>query len=136
MKVSERGTKTTLPGRKQVWRLTGERWWEADLIVQADEPRPEPIADLIGYHPLTEYEWKRYEQIRAITPLLAPVIEGGEIIAPQPALEQIRRRTREQLAQLHPTSRRLLNPHIYKVSISEETLRIRRELREQVMGEI
>ncbi|MCK4305953.1 MAG: hypothetical protein KAY24_17070, partial [Candidatus Eisenbacteria sp.] len=68
----------------------------------------------------------------AAEPMLSPVILGGKPVGELPDLEKARRRTTEQLQHLHPTSRRLLNPHIYKVSISEKTLQIRRRLRERM----
>jgi nicotinate phosphoribosyltransferase len=102
------------------------------MIVQGDEDVDPVGPDLVGYHPLIEYESKRYENITSVEPLLQPVILHGEPTGWLPALPEIRQRTQEQLEQLHPTSRRLLNPHIYKVSISEKTLRIRQELREQM----
>jgi len=47
-------------------------------------------------------------------------MEGGKIIAPRPTLSDIRARTLMQLANLDATYTRLLNPHVYKVSISEK----------------
>ncbi len=133
LKVAESAAKATLPGIKQIWRLTGARnWWEADLITQDDEAVAADDAQLIGYHPLVEYESKLFEDIKAVAPLLNPIITNGELIAEPPDLNVIRQHTCAQLAHLHPTSRRLLNPHIYKVSISAKTLRIRQELRAQV----
>ncbi|MCK4415011.1 MAG: nicotinate phosphoribosyltransferase [Candidatus Eisenbacteria sp.] len=130
LKIAERGTKSTIPGLKQVWRLQGaQSWWEADLIGQEDESLSVADGEWIGFHPLIEYESKRYTDIQAVEPLLVPVMRGGELVGVQPSLEEIRRRTRAQLAQLHPTSRRLLNAHIYKVSLTERTLRMRQELR-------
>jgi len=130
LKISERGVKATIPGVKQVWRLeSAAGWWEADLIAQADE-RFGDARELLGYHPLIEYESKRYTEIAAARPLLEPVLRAGEPVRALPPLAAVRARAAGQLARLHPTSRRLLNPHIYKVSISEQTLVLRRRLRE------
>jgi nicotinate phosphoribosyltransferase len=133
LKIAERATKSTIPGIKQVWRMKGgEQWLEGDLIAQAHEDVRPGDPGPVGHHPLIEYEKKRYDGITIVEPLLQPVILGGRLVYEPPPLAQSRRRTREHLDQLHPTSRRLLNPHIYKVSLSEETLRIRQELRERV----
>ena len=86
----------------------------------------------MGFHPLVEYEKKVYDDVVDATPLLEPFIQNGRVARELPSLQDSRRRTRDQLTQLHPTSRRLLNPHIYKVSISERTLDLRRKLREEV----
>lgn len=134
IKVSE-GIKGTLPGVKQVWRLHGKRgWFEGDIVGQVDEsicPDPSPV----GYHPLVEYEKKVYDEVVSCEPLLEPAILSGEPASEFATLDATRQRVQDQLALLHPTSRRLLNPHIYKVSVSEETLRIRKELREQLAAE-
>jgi len=130
LKVSERGVKATIPGVKQVWRLARSAgWWEADLIAQEREE----IAgrgELTGTHPLIEQESKTYTGITEAQPLLVPVLRKGNPVRPLPTLEESRARAAAQLARLHPTSRRLLNAHIYKVSLSDETLRLRRTLRE------
>lgn len=133
LKVSERGTKATLPGLKQVWRLMNrDGWWEGDLIAQEDEEISLPDPGLVGYHPLIEYEKKAYEEVEAAEPVLQLMIQAGRLVRELPGLQEVRRRTKQQLELLHPTSRRLLNPHIYKVSITEETLRLRQQLREHM----
>jgi len=137
LKVSERGVKATLPGVKQVWRLVGpEGCFEGDLIAQADETIRTGDPTLIGYHPLIEHETKRYAGIREAWPLLEPVMRDGAMVGELPNLVAARERARAQLRQLHPTSRRLLNPHIYKVSVSAETLRRRGELRDRLADRI
>ena len=131
IKISE-GAKGTLPGAKQIWRLIGENgWFEGDIIAEEGEiiePRPAPV----GHHPQIEYEKKTYEGIGHCIPLLEPMIASGETASSPPSLADARRRLREQLGHLHPTSRRLLNPHIYKVSISKRMLAMRQTLREQM----
>jgi nicotinate phosphoribosyltransferase len=49
--------------------------------------------------------------------LLTPVIRGGKLAAPVEDLEKIRKRVQEGLAKLHPTIRRLMNPHEYPVGL-------------------
>ncbi len=133
LKVADRGIKSTLPGVKQVWRLKDNKGWlEGDLITQEEEQISPAGPALVGFHPLVEYEKKVYDDVAGATPLLEPFIQDGRIARELPSLQDSRRRTRDQLTQLHPTSRRLLNPHIYKVSISERTLDLRRKLREEV----
>ncbi len=137
LKVAERATKSTLPGVKQVWRMKGtEPWLEGDLIAQEGEQIRAGDPGPVGHHPLIEYEKKRYVGITSVEPLLQPIIRQGRLVRALPTLSESRQCARAQLEQLHPTSRRLLNPHIYKVSLSEQTLRIRQELREQMSGSI
>lgn len=50
--------------------------------------------------------------------LLQPVLQGGELIAPLPALSAIRERAQAQRAALPPSVRRLEGPEAYPVAIS------------------
>jgi nicotinate phosphoribosyltransferase len=116
LKLSEGGKKATLPGRKQVWRLRGRDGEPlADWIELEGE---EPGADGVwGYHPTRALQRTRYEDHHSAEPLLVPVMRGGRRLEPGPPLKELRERAREELKKLHPTMRRLLNPHEYKVSL-------------------
>jgi nicotinate phosphoribosyltransferase len=113
------GAKASLPGVKQVWRLrdaSGEP--QADLIeLEGEQPRCHE--GVWGYHPTMSYQKKLYRDIKSAEALLEPVMRDGETVVTLPTLQEIRQRVREQLASLHPTFRRIVNPHIYKVSLGE-----------------
>jgi nicotinate phosphoribosyltransferase len=83
----------------------------------------------MGRHPFLEFEKKFYDRITSAEPMLMPVMTDGKIVAKFPSLEDIRKNARKGLETLHPTNKRLLNPHIYKVSLgpklAEETQRLR-----------
>ncbi len=49
--------------------------------------------------------------------LLTPVIRDGKLMAPVEDLDRIRTRVQESLEKLHPTIRRLMNPHEYPVGL-------------------
>ena len=57
--------------------------------------------------------------------LMVPVFRGGACVHAAPPLADVRKRTADQLSQLHPTIRRLLNPHEYPVGL-EQSLAERR----------
>lgn len=68
--------KQTLPGAKQVWRQTdAEGRWVGDIIGLAHERLPGE-------------------------PLLKPVMLAGQVLEPEPTLEEARRRCRDQLGRL------------------------------------
>lgn len=60
--------------------------------------------------------------------LLQPVLREGDRVTPAPSLDDIRARTRAQLDALHPTIRRLLNPHEYPVGLEERVHERRTDL--------
>ena len=50
--------------------------------------------------------------------MLSKVMEGGAVALPLPALSEIRSLLRGRFERFDSTYLRLLNPHVYKVSIS------------------
>jgi nicotinate phosphoribosyltransferase len=85
------GVKSNLPGRHQVFRTTGSG---ADTIGLDDEELP-------GER------------------LLQPVIRDGGLIAPVPALADVRRRAAAQIAGLPPEVRALRDPQELRPKLSE-----------------
>jgi nicotinate phosphoribosyltransferase len=62
--------------------------------------------------------------------MLSKMMEGGKIVSPQPALAEIRSGLRERFERFDSTYLRLLNPHVYKVSISS----VLRDLKLEFIG--
>jgi nicotinate phosphoribosyltransferase len=60
--------------------------------------------------------------------LLVPIFKGGKPVYDPPPLAQIRQRTFDQLAALHPTIRRFPNPHRYPAGLEENLFNLRNEL--------
>jgi len=60
-------------------------------------------------------------------------MEGGEITAPSPPLNEMADRCRDQLERLPEGVLRLENPHIYKVSVSVKLHELRVRLIEEVL---
>lgn len=131
IKLSENIGKSTLPGVKQVWRLFGRDGGMMADLIDFEGERHDFAKGVWGYHPFLEYERKFYADIAAAVPLLKPAMKDGKRLEPKRPLAEIRTACRAGLETLHPTTRRLLNPHIYKVSLGprlfEETHRLRIE---------
>jgi nicotinate phosphoribosyltransferase len=116
-KLSEGTSKATLPGLKQVWRL-----YDRDGMAMADwveliDETPDVSRGILGHHPTDPHARKAYEGVDRALPLLDPVLRDGEPVIEFPPLTAIRARVRDQLEQFDPTHRRILNPHVYKVSL-------------------
>jgi nicotinate phosphoribosyltransferase len=62
-----------------------------------------------------------------ICPLLSKKMDHGKICGTLPSLKQIQDSVKENLSKLDYTFRRIINPHIYKVSLSQKlkTLKFR-----------
>ncbi len=119
MKFSDNPDKSTNPGVKQVWRLYGDDGLSlADLMTLEDEV-PRAGEELVLHHPSADWRRLRLRPAEA-RPLLSKVMEGGRPCAEFPALADIRAGLRSRLERFDSTYLRLLNPHVYKVSISSE----------------
>ena len=129
LKISDSMKKSTLPGVKQVYRMqNGKGEMIADIIELESSP-PDFSKPLTGYHPTLDYEKKSYDNVKSATALLEPVFSGGRITAELPPLVEIRNRLKRNLEKLHPTFKRLMNPHIYKVSLGPALMEETRKLR-------
>ncbi len=134
IKVSNNPEKVTNPGIKQVWRFTAEDGsMLADLIGLEDE-KVEPGRPHTFHHPqdYRSFTMSGYGKIR---PLLSPVMKGGKILrTPPPPLAALQTRTRENLRLLDDTYKRLINPHIYKVSLSTKLKELKNSLITRLQG--
>ncbi|HEY0897538.1 MAG TPA: nicotinate phosphoribosyltransferase [Sphingobacteriaceae bacterium] len=115
IKVSETAGKTTLPHKKQVYRIknsTGQ-CIGADVISLPDE-HDVPVM----FHPmdpLKSLPLKGFIQ----EPLLMTVFEAGRRTAPARPLEEIAEYSQNRLNELPAEYKRFENPHLYKIGISE-----------------
>lgn len=122
LKASETLAKASFPGILQVRRYRNDGHLQADMIYH--EPDGLPASP----HIVDPRDPTRH---RAIDPsaqsedLLVPIFRSGKSVYTSPTLPDIRLRARAQIAMLHPTIRRLLNPHEYPAGL-ERSLADRR----------
>ncbi|RRR70378.1 MAG: nicotinate phosphoribosyltransferase [Candidatus Viridilinea halotolerans] len=136
IKLADTAAKLTNPGLKQVWRLYDQRERAtADLVTLEDE-RPDGEECLRLRHP-SDATLQR-QLVRAnlarIEPLLIDVWQHGERCGSRPTLEQMRERRRADVAALDSGVRRLVNPHIYHVSLSQQLWELKQELLAELRG--
>ncbi len=130
IKVSENPAKVPTPGEKDVWRVYDRRGLAtADLISIAGEAI-DGDGDLPILHPhrLGVSRVLRRPEISGMERLLETVFSDGERVGESPTIEQMRERRVADLERLDPGVRRLVNPHIYHVSLSEEMKALQQEL--------
>jgi nicotinate phosphoribosyltransferase len=127
IKVSNNPEKVTNPGIKQVWRFTNGGSLLADLICLDDEPM-DTGKSYTFHHPMGDYRSFQLDTYDAITPLLVPCMRGGVIVRPTPAIHVLQDRARAQLDRLDDTYKRLINPHVYKVSLSDALTNLKSRL--------
>ena len=127
MKVSDNPAKITNPGIKQVWRLyDSDGFFKADIIGLYDEKVDAESVNTY-YHPLNDYQSFSFKAAKA-EELLHLKIADGIYTGKKETLQEMHQRASQQLEFLHPTSRRLLNPHIYKVSLTKTLFAMKQKL--------
>ncbi len=120
IKVSNNAEKTTNPGIKQVYRFHDDDGMAiADLIALNDEKlKDDGRVDF--HHPMYENAHFSLEHYGSIVPMLKKQFSAGVPIHEPVPLTEIQKRARENLMKFDRTYKRIINPHIYKVSLSNE----------------
>lgn len=127
MKFSDNPAKMTNPACKQVWRLYNpDGTFKADVLTLEDEKIEEGVEQTF-YHPANDYQNFTFTPTK-IEALLEKRIENGKAVGKAPSLKEIKAYAEKQLDSLDYTSKRLLNPHIYKVSLSEKMRDLKQQL--------
>jgi len=137
IKISESPAKTPTPGDKQVWRIYDNRKKAtADLIATKDED-PRQQDSLYLHHPSEEglYRNIRKHAISEIEPLLADIVQNGKLVSELPTLEQMREQRHSDLERLDSGVKRLMNPHIYHVSLTKQLWKLKQELIQSVKNQ-
>ncbi len=121
LKVSDSPAKTPNPGNKRSWRLYDDRDKAIVDLLSLDDEDPRQLESMCVYHP-TEYGKCRTltrADFTRMEPLLVEVLRQGKLVYDLPSIEDMREVRRADVSRLHPGVRRLMNPHIYHVSLTE-----------------
>jgi nicotinate phosphoribosyltransferase len=135
IKVSDSPEKVPIPGQKQIWRLYDRRGRAtADVIGVADETLPDGEIRLHHPHQVGVSRTIASDNITRIEDLLVEVFRDGRRVGQSPDLEAMRERRVEDLDRLDVGVRRLINPHIYHVSLTETMKQLQLELIAKAKG--
>ena len=119
MKFSDNPEKTTNPGIKQVWRLyNADGTFKADILAEENE-HIVPGEMRKYFHPAND--WKSFSFSAARTePLLRRKMRNGSRCEAEKTIDESRAHMEASLDRLDGSYKRILNPHIYKVSLTEQ----------------
>jgi nicotinate phosphoribosyltransferase len=129
IKISESPGKTPNPGDKRAWRIYDNRAYAtADLITLEDED-PQEMDEITLRHPRFQRRARKLtkSEVSQIERLSVKVIDQGKIIYDFPTINHIRERRDEDLNALDPGVKRIINPHIYHVSLTEKLWGLKQE---------
>ena len=130
IKVSNSYEKTTNPGIKQVYRFFSEEGNAlGDLIALYDEE----IAagkDYEFYHPFSSQDFYLMEKsaYKRVQPMLSMKMNNGRRISKPRTLQEIQKDSEKLLSSFDKSYKRQINPHLYKVSLSEDLMRLKTKL--------
>ncbi len=134
MKFSDNPEKTTNPGIKNVWRLYDQDgMFKADILALENETI-EAKKESQFYHTAVDYRHFSFKPSK-VEMLLVKRLENGKLTrALLEEKEQLlisRNRVKEHLQCLDATFQRILNPHIYKVSMTKDLKDLKLKLIEE-----
>jgi len=135
MKFSDNPEKTTNPGIKQVWRIRDKNGAAiADVLsIDDDDDVLKAGRRYFFWHPSADYRHFVYTIEGSATAMLKKRIENGILLGEQPPLEKIKAYATSDLESFDSTYKRLLNPHIYKVSVTDKLRSLKLELIQKLL---
>ncbi len=130
IKVSETPAKTVNPGFKELWRLYDQRKKAVGdlLCLQGEELLA--MEKIVLHHPVDPDRFRilKKSEIAEMEKLLEPVLENGRRLGNVPTIEAMRKRRQADTSCLDLGVKRLINPHIYHVSLSEKLWELKHEV--------
>jgi nicotinate phosphoribosyltransferase len=134
IKISESPQKTPNPGYKRVWRLYDRRHNATADLLSLDEEDPYTMDPLLLRHPSNHTKYRRLnkQDITEIEPLLIDIMVRGKLVYHFPSIEEIRAVRQQDLACLDAGVKRIMNPHIYHVSLTPRLWDMKQDLIESI----
>ncbi|WP_147615987.1 nicotinate phosphoribosyltransferase [Treponema pectinovorum] len=122
MKFSDNPEKNTNPGVKNVYRLYDEQGNAKADIIALENEKIEVGKEYRYFHPMVDYRQFSFKAAK-VEPLLHKVVQNGNRIVPKQnpeiELKKAQQLLHQQIETLDASYKRILNPHIYKVSLTE-----------------
>jgi len=139
MKFSDNPEKTTNPGVKQVWRIKDKNASAVADVLGIDDNSEKSDVLKEGerycfWHPAADYRNFVHTIEGSVEPLLKKRIDGGVLKEDKKTLTEIKSHAVSDLECFDSTYKRLLNPHIYKVSMTGNLRSLKLELIQKHLG--
>ncbi len=130
IKISESPRKTLNPGAKKVWRLYGKCGRANVDLIGLETEQPAQEQTILLRHPLEAQIQRTLKKnlISDMEELLQPILVQGRQVYTTPPLEEINRVRKKDLDRLDTGVKRLVNPHIYHVSLTESLWELKKEM--------
>ncbi len=134
IKISESPTKTLNPGHKLVWRIYDRRGKATADLLSLDDEDPREMSDIVLHHPSDHTRSRTLHRgdVEQVEPLLVDVLKDGQLLYDLPSIDTMRALRQADMGRLDAGVRRLLNPHIYHVSLTQRLWDLKQRLIESV----
>lgn len=140
LKRSEDKSKAINPGFQITYRILSNNHFKGDITCLRGDATSQKIEKGEEFTLRDEFDDTKITTIRAgsytYKTLQKPVMQGGEIILKMKSVEERRNYYLSNLQGLNETQTRLINPHFYKVDISDELYDLKNGLIESLINEI
>ncbi len=130
IKISESADKTPNPGHKGVWRVYDQHGHATADVLGLEQETPATMERLVLHHPSDHTKTRVLEQdeVSEVEPLLVEVLRDGQRMIDVPTIADMRARREADIERLDPGVKRMINPHIYHVSLTEGLWRLKQGL--------
>lgn len=132
IKVSDNTAKITNPGFKTIYRIydgaTGKA--EADVVALRGE-KIDFSKPLTLYHPVERWKKITFENY-TVKELPVTIVKDGKLVYDMPTLKEISAYAKEEKESFWDEYKRLDQPHIYKVDLSDELYALKTEMLEKI----
>jgi nicotinate phosphoribosyltransferase len=137
MKISESPEKTLNPGNKSTWRIYDQSGKAISDLIGLVEENPASLNSLQLYHPTdqTKSRLLNRDQVSEVEPLNQEILQDGKVTYLFPSIEDIRKVRQKDTDLLYPGVKRLINPHIYHVSLSQKLWELKQDLMRKTKGD-
>lgn len=130
IKISETPAKIVNPGNKAVWRIYDKRGRATADLIGLEEEELDKREEIVFYHPYDPRTFRKLSknEINQIEPLHKEILKQGRRVTNPPFIEEMRERRKKDISKLDNGVKRLINPHLYHVSITEKLNNLKQEL--------
>ncbi len=131
MKISENEVKITNPGVKKLYRIYDKDGMAVADLIALEHEHYDTSKPLTIYDPVNT--WKSMTLTNyTMKELQVPLFRNGERVYQSPSLMEIQQHCREELSTFWDQYKRLLNPHRYKVDLSDSLWMLKNSMLQQL----
>jgi nicotinate phosphoribosyltransferase len=134
IKVSENLAKVPNPGHKRVWRVYDCRGKATADVLSLDNEEIRPHEKLRLHHPVEQNISRtlKAHDVSATELLLEDIMLDGRLVYDWPSMQAMRDIRDHDLERLDAGVKRIMNPHIYHVSLTSKLWELKREMINEV----